>query len=107
MGARAAINLADPLFTNTTHRLDFYFYEDAAKRTPKGVTTDTIVIAVKDASASTVTYTATTFTATANTYKAYIQLTAASHTTAGEADIQCRVNGVTREYWKAEFVAKL
>ena len=94
-----------PLFISIAQRLDIRVYSDAQKKKAQSIVGKTVTVKVKDAGGTTETYTATATNATLG--KAYITITAASHTTVGTVDMQVLVDGIPKRRFKGEFVSGL
>lgn len=103
--AKGPIVLKKPLFTGVNTRIEVRAYSDAAKKRQQDLGSSTVKVKIKDASLNTVTYTATITNATLG--QGYITTTGASHTTAGDADIQVLVDDVPKERYKVTFVSSL
>lgn len=105
----AAVTIHSKMFTNSNHRINFRVWADEAKKTPKDVTGDTIVLRFKDAAALTKEYAATLIVPSTSeaSGQGYFTLTGASHTMAGAWDAQVQINAVPKESFDGTLLARL
>lgn len=93
-----------PLFTNTAHRVELVFWSDAAMKTRKDISGETILVLIEDGVAVR-SYTATIDVGADG--EAHIDLTATDHDDAGTVDCQVHEDGVPKSQFTLTFRTKM